>query len=170
MKSRTILSLTLLILSLFLTGCAGGRGIVKISPDTYTLSRTDKGGSFDDISNTKADIAREADEFAANQRKVAVPVTMKETPMSIQGFTSVEYQFKILDKTDPEVQAINERKKMVSALGKPAHAPFYSATQTQREQQRDIYTELTKLDELRKRGILTDAEFDSQKKKVLDSN
>jgi hypothetical protein len=33
----------------------------------------------------------------------------------------------------------------------------------------DIYTELTKLDELRRKGILTDAEFDVQKQKILNA-
>ena len=35
---------------------------------------------------------------------------------------------------------------------------------------KDIYTKLQELDDLRKKGLLTDAEFDSEKKKLLDSN
>ncbi len=35
--------------------------------------------------------------------------------------------------------------------------------------QKDIYSELTKLDDLRKKGIITDAEFDAQKKKILEA-
>lgn len=35
---------------------------------------------------------------------------------------------------------------------------------------KDIYTKLQELDDLRKQGILTDAEFDSEKKKLLDAN
>ena len=34
----------------------------------------------------------------------------------------------------------------------------------------DIYAELIKLDDLRKKGIITDAEFDAQKKKLLSGN
>jgi hypothetical protein len=34
----------------------------------------------------------------------------------------------------------------------------------------DVYVELKKLDELRKTGIITDQEFDAQKKKILDRN
>jgi hypothetical protein len=34
----------------------------------------------------------------------------------------------------------------------------------------DIYTELLKLNELREKGILTQAEFDAEKKELLDSN
>lgn len=32
------------------------------------------------------------------------------------------------------------------------------------------YVELTKLDDLRKKGIISDAEFEAQKKKILDGN
>ena len=32
----------------------------------------------------------------------------------------------------------------------------------------DVYTELLKLDDLRKRGIITEAEFEVQKKKLLE--
>jgi hypothetical protein len=32
----------------------------------------------------------------------------------------------------------------------------------------DLYTELIKLDDLRKRGILTEEEFQAEKKKVLN--
>ena len=34
---------------------------------------------------------------------------------------------------------------------------------------KDTYTELIKLDDLHKRGILTDAEFEAQKKKLLEA-
>ncbi|MDA0705706.1 MAG: SHOCT domain-containing protein [Proteobacteria bacterium] len=34
----------------------------------------------------------------------------------------------------------------------------------------DLYRELLKLDDLRKQGILTDAEFEAEKKKLLDKN
>lgn len=33
----------------------------------------------------------------------------------------------------------------------------------------DIYADLTKLDELRRKGILTDAEFESQTQRILNS-
>ena len=34
----------------------------------------------------------------------------------------------------------------------------------------DFYDKLLKLDDLRKRGILTDAEFEAEKKKLLEGN
>ncbi len=40
----------------------------------------------------------------------------------------------------------------------------------QTKERRDVYTELEKLDDLRDRGIITDAEFEAEKKELLESN
>jgi serine protease Do len=50
-----------------------------------------------------------------------------------------------------------------TAQAPPPGAPADAARPT------DIYAELTKLDELRRKGILTDAEFEAQKQKILNS-
>ena len=87
-----------------LVACANP-GIVQISPDTYILSRTDKGGIFGNPSAMKADVLREANEFAESKSKVAIPLTVHETPLIVgQRFASVEYQFRVVDKNDPEAK------------------------------------------------------------------
>jgi len=48
----------------------------------------------------------------------------------------------------------------------PVSAPEVRAKE-QSEKPKDLYTELLKYDELRKRGILTDAEVQAVKKKLL---
>ena len=40
----------------------------------------------------------------------------------------------------------------------------------QKEEKKDLYTELMKLDELKQKGIITEEEFDTQKKKILSEN
>ena len=163
-------ALLILAASAAVTGCASNPGIVKTSPDSYVLTRTDKGGSLGDVATTKADMVREARDFAANQGKVVVPIAMKDTPMAFQGFTSIEYRFQIVDKADVPAQPVVEAKRTDFAPAKSAAAPVDARTTERQDHPRDIYSELIKLDDLRKRGILTDAEFDSQKKKILNSN
>ncbi|HSY27121.1 MAG TPA: SHOCT domain-containing protein [Burkholderiaceae bacterium] len=170
MHSRSMFFPTLLILAATVSGCASNPGIVKTSSDTYMLTRTDKGGSLSDVATTKADMVREAKDFAAGQGKVVVPVAMKDTPMTFPGFTSVEYRFQIVDKADVPAQPAMEAKRTDFVPAKASGASVDTRTVGQQDHPRDIYTELIKLDDLRKRGILTDAEFDSQKKKILDSN
>ena len=41
-------------------------------------------------------------------------------------------------------------------------------TKDKSDQKKDVYAELIKLDDLRKRGILTEAEFQTQKQKLLE--
>jgi hypothetical protein len=76
------------------------------------------------------------------------------------GFPTVEYQFRLVAKNDPgsstsraipnQPDVVIENKSEVTNNSKP-----------------DLYTELLKLEDLHKRGLLTDAEFQEQKKRLL---
>lgn len=99
----------LLSASLFtalLIACASSPGIVQLSPDTYMISKEDHAGVFGSLAKLKADTIREANEFAARQGKVAIPISTKERPMGIccGQWARFEYQFRIVDKNDPEVR------------------------------------------------------------------
>jgi hypothetical protein len=63
-----------------LAGCANP-GIVKLSPDTYMLSREAHGGIFASTSALKAGVINDANAFAESQGKVAIPLSSKEKPM-----------------------------------------------------------------------------------------
>ena len=158
-----------LAIATFLVGCANP-GIVKVSEDTYMLSRTDKGGVFGNASAMKADVIREANEFAEKKGKVAVPITLTESPMSIGHFASVDYQFRVVDKSDPEARRISLVPRANVVIEKTERTSVDVKTKDQTERQKSVYDELIKLDDLRKRGILSDAEFEAQKKKLLSGN
>lgn len=162
---------TLLTVSLIaaLLGCANP-SIVPLSPDTYMLTRTDKGGIFGNPSAMKADVLREASEFATAQGKVAIPVSMRETPLVVGvRFASIEYQFRVVDKTDPEARRVSLVPRPDVVIEKTEKSSIDIKTRDQTERQKDVYAELIKLDDLRKRGILSDAEFDAQKRKLLEA-
>lgn len=153
--------------ALALVGCANP-GIVQLSPDTYMLSRTDKGGIFGNPSAMKADVIREAGEFAATQGKVAIPLAVNETPLVVgRGFASVEYQFRVVDKGDPEARRTSLVPRADVVIEKKENVSIDARTKDTTERPRDVYAELLKLDDLKKRGILTEAEFDAQKKRLL---
>ena len=169
MKLRSTLLLALLTLTSALMGCANP-GIVKISPDTYMLSRTDKGGVFGNASAMKADVIREANEFAESQGKITIPISLNESPMYIGHFASVEYQFRVVDKSDPEARRVNLVPRPNLVIERTEKATLDVKTKDQTNRSKDVYTELIKLDDLRKRGILSDTEFEAQKKKLLNGN
>lgn len=170
MQLRSILLLGVLSLAAVVTGCANP-GIVKLSPDTYMLSRTDKGGIFGNPSAMKADVIRQANEFAESQRKVAIPLSVQETPLIVGArFASIEYQFRVVDKTDPEARRVNLAPRPDIVIEKTEKTSVDVKTKDQTDRPKDVYSELLKLDDLRKRGILSEVEFEAQKKKLLSGN
>jgi len=80
-------------------------------------------------------------------------------------------------KLDPVIDAMLQNTS--SAIGAPLvqtpirntelNAASQASTPGITTSQEDMYTQLTKLDDLRKKGIITDAEFDAQKKKILEA-
>jgi hypothetical protein len=106
MQIRIVFLLGAISLAAVVTGCANP-GIVKLSQDTYLLSRTDKWGIFGNASAMKADVIREANEFAASQGKIAIPISLNESPMSIGHFASFDYLFRVVDKSDAEARRVN---------------------------------------------------------------
>lgn len=151
----------LLIAIIFLTACANP-GIVKLSPDTYMLSRADRGGIFGNAAAMKAEVIQEASDFAEKQGKVAIPLGLKEIPISPGRLAQVEYQFRVVDKNDPEVKRVSlvPRPDVVIEKNEKTKVDVTSKND-------DIYEKLIKLDDLRKKGIISNSEFDSEKKKVL---
>src|SRR5262245_639439 len=153
------------VLLAILAGCAKPGTVVQLSPDTYMVSRTDKGGAFGSTSAMKVDAIREASEFAAGQGKVAIPLHIREMPAAPGSFASVEYQFRVLDKSDPEARRVSVVPRSELAADK-ADKPESSGIDVRP----DVYRDLIRLDELRRRGILTEAEFEAQKRKLLGDN
>ena len=164
---KTTLAIFLSMTVLF--GCANP-GIVKLSPDTYLLTREAHGGIFASTSALKAGVIRDANAFAESQGKVAIPIASKEKPMGNgpAQWASFEYQFRVVDKNDPEVRRTSLVPRPDVVIEKTEKITADVITKDRTERPRDVYAELIKLDELRKRGILSEAEFLAQKKKLLD--
>ncbi|QDL39732.1 SHOCT domain-containing protein [Rhodoferax sediminis] len=121
----------------------------------------------------KADVIREASQFAAQRGKVAVPVRVSETPLRPcpACFASIEYQFRVVNHDDPEVRrgqlTPDVPKTEITIRNQTTPAP--AAAVVSEHPTRDTYTELLKLDDLRKRGVLTEAEFTAEKTRLLQS-
>lgn len=158
MQHRLLFLLGAISLAFVVSGCAN-RGIVKLSTDTYMLARSDRGGIFGNASAMKADVIREANEFAESQGKIVIPISLEESPLWPGKLASVEYQFRVVDKSDPDAQRTNHILQSNDAK-----------TKEQTNRQKDIHAELIKLDDLRKKGIINDAEFEMQKKKILTTD
>lgn len=151
-----------LVCCLFLVGCANA-GIVQLSKDTYAITGSNFQGIFTNVSALKAKTVEEANAFAQSHGKVAVIESYKLHRPLVGGFTSVKYQFKLVDKKDVgkvedpvEESADSDIQKDVSRKDENVKSS-------------DLYTELMKLEELRKKNVLTEEEFQAQKKRLLDA-
>jgi len=166
MKLRLLL---LVIGTAFTVGGCGSPGVVQLSPDTYMVRKEDHGGIFAfNRGNLKSDAIREANAFAEKQNKVAVPISGQEHPMGVLGdWAAYEYQFRVVDKNDPAARggALLPRPDVV--IQKDERITGDIRTKDVSAKPPDLYTELTKLDDLRKKGLITDAEYEEQKQKLL---
>jgi hypothetical protein len=99
----------------------------------------------------------------AQQKKLQVVSIDGKKPWFSTGFTSATIIFRALDPNSPEVAA----PPSAGPAAYNAPPPAYSAPPTIVQSTDDLYAALTKLDDLRKKGILTDDEFQAEKKKIL---
>jgi hypothetical protein len=149
---RSLRWVALLLLTpavVLLTGCATtSSSITQVSADTYMVTLKEKRSYFDmNESKSKEQAIVEAMNFAEGKGKVVVAGNLQEDTRGVFGdFVKIEYTFKLVDKSDPRAKR---------------------GSTNDAEKQPDVYDQLAKLDDLRKRGVLTPAEFEREKQKLL---
>jgi len=161
-----------------------GTGLQQLTPDTYRLSRVDGAGVYRDADAMKAAIAEEANRFAAKQGKIAIPVASHEETLRGHLLTA-DLEFRLATPGEaaalpaahsPPAVTTPVAPALVGAAAAPlppAAPPALPATATPAAAQPaatatpNFYNELIMLDDLRKRGILTDAEFQALKTKLI---
>ena len=150
-----------------------GAQFIQMSPDTYMVTYTDKGGVFSSEGNTKAKMVKAAQEFAAEQGKVAVIQSMSYRPGGPGRFAAGELQVVLVDKAAPKARQrviLEQAPDTTVDIRVDGSASGSAGVPQQSSAEPDVYSELIKLDDLKKRGIITDAEFQAQKQKILESN
>jgi len=149
-----------------LLGCASPDPTM-ISPGVYMISRTSAAGSvFANMAQLKADTIESANKFAESKGKIAVAVSLRDE-RPIPGFPLVEYQFRLADPGTVGDSTVMLRKDPNITIQQNDNVTIKPDQSTPREPQKDLYTELLKLEDLKKRGLLTEDEFQAQKRKLL---
>jgi len=155
----------LLAACLLLAGCASP-GVMQLSTDTYVISKSSAAGAFTNMAKLRASAIQEANAFAESKGKVAVAMGAREV-VPTHGFPSYEYQFRLLDKNDPRAQGVSLDPRADVVIEKHETVRRDVTTTDKTETKPDVYAEIMKLDDLRKRGLITDAEFETQKQRIL---
>ncbi|HWA86112.1 MAG TPA: SHOCT domain-containing protein [Opitutus sp.] len=136
-----------------------------LGDNTYTCTR-EASTSFDrNVDQLTAEAKEDAAKFCATkgkQPKVISIAVHKAWPTL--GFSRATVTFKALEAGDSEL-ADNTPVPVVTEGRKPRKAVEAGPVEAPVD---ELYNGLLKLDELRKRGLLTDEEFQSEKKKLLN--
>ena len=150
-----------------LAGCATTSGVTPLGKDTYLISRNGA-GFWSSTAQIKAEALKDADTFCAgNGKNLQVVRTDQHEASGRPGdFPGAEVQFMCLNRNDPELSRPKLRKEANSVI--EIKQDIHTKEDSVRPN--DVYAELIKLDDLRKKGIITEAEFDLQKKKLLGGN
>lgn len=150
--------------------------IVQVTSNTYMIFKEDHKGIFGSLAKMKIAIIKQANEFAAGQGMVLVPISCREKPLG-QGpaqWATFEYQFKLVPKSDPEAKraaSLGSCPDVVVQSTQSVTADVTLRGEGQGEmaaaEPADLYADLLRLEDLRKREILSAAEFESQKRVLL---
>jgi hypothetical protein len=151
-------------------GCASNSGVVPMGNNTFMVTRQAATG-FSGSGTLKAEALKEAAKFCATQGKQlkVVAITEAKPPYILANFPKAEVVFKALDAGDPELksEAAIDPSGIQLKVGERPPARAAIDINEKRVAVGDPYAELAKIDELHKKGALTDAEFEVEKKKIL---
>lgn len=149
---RRFLAILGLCLSVGLLRAQTISNIESIGDNTYSLTATATTKFTRNTAKLKAAGIDAATQFCAKEGRhfKLVSATESKSMYLVGGMAATRIVFKALKEGDPE---------LAGTTVTPAK-PAPTATDS-------LYDELIKLDELRKKGILTDDEFAAEKKKVL---
>lgn len=174
MPRKLTLFILVASLALGLAACATNPPIQQIGLSEYTLYRVDHAGVFGNATDLRNSVLADANAFAAAQGKIAVPVAAKSHPVGILGdFASFQYTFRLANKSDKaaaEIHLLPGTDVVVDGNGKilDGKVDAKGATAAPAGDRVDrIAADLAKLQKLRADGVITQAEFEAQRTRVL---
>jgi hypothetical protein len=135
----------------------------ELGDNTYSATRRATTAFNRDVDQLTTEAKQDAANYCTKQGKqLKVLAIDVDKPKFSLGYVTVTVKFSALAAGDPAlasndpVVVTDVRKKSATATTTITYNPTT-----------DLYNDLMKLDDLRKKGILTDEEFQAEKKKVL---
>lgn len=155
-----LLSFPALFLALSIGAWASVSKLESMGDNTFAITRSATTGFDRDVTKFRQEAEQDAAKYCAAQGKVLKVVAVtSDRPHFGGGFASAKIVFKALATGDPALTAVEPGAGGTQSVAAPtAVLPTYAG---------DLYSEMLKLDDLRKRGLLSDKEFEQQKKKLL---
>lgn len=143
------------IIFFILSGCAS-TGVIPMSQDSYFIGKKDSSPGIGVSLSNKAEVYKEATAFC-NKKNLEV-LTLRETviPAIPARLGSTELHFKCIQSGGTAQPLVKDPDKIVNVNFK-----------SKSSKSKNMYSELKKLKELKDLGIITQKEFDIEKKEIL---
>ena len=153
MNKKIILSsITFLIIS----GCSS-TGVIPMSQDSYFIGKKDGSPGIGISLSNKAEVYQEANAFCSNKSLEVLTLRETVTPAVPGRLGSTELHFRCVKSGGVAKALVKDADKVVNV----------NNNIIEKSNSTDMYTELKKLKELKDIGIITQEEFDIEKKEVL---
>jgi len=161
-----------------LAGCASktnesGFKVVPLGNDTYAITCEAKNAFDRDVDHLKDDATAAANNYCASLGREARVVSLtSDLPFFSTGYAKAKIVFRAVGPGTPQTA---EAAPSVAAA--PAYAPAQAyapapapapAAAPKALTTDELYDKLVKLDDLKKKGILSDEEFQAEKRKLLN--
>lgn len=139
--------------------------------NTYSITVEASNAFHRDVDKLKAEATDDATAFCAQEGKQFKEISLTgKAPMFGTGYAHAKIVFMALNPGDPQLTMPVAPQAPQGTYAAPvAYAPMAPVTPAAPPHLTtdELYTELVKLDDLRKKGILNDDEFQAEKKKLL---
>ena len=147
---------------ILLAACASTNEIQQVGKDAYIVSGWGKSPGGYSGSEVKTAAIREASKFCSSKGKQLQVVSANQRDMSFGVNATAELQFMCLSSTDSDFSRTTIKRESDASVEVRKEINVNDESQ-----KKSMYDELLKLDELRKRGIITEAEFQNEKAKRI---
>jgi hypothetical protein len=164
------LYLILSLATILIASCTSYSGVQAMGQDTFIVTRQAATGFFG-AGTLKAEAIYEAEAYCRSRGKMlkVVSVTEAQPPFLLGNFPKAEVVFKALDPGNPELEVPSEYDSSGTQIRVGSNKVNRSdiSVSVENRVSDDLYSKLEKLDELRKKGILTEEEFQAEKERLL---
>jgi Short C-terminal domain len=171
LRYRIVSGIFLTMSILFFSGCATVTDVVPdeqvlhVSENVYEIIDVDMRGIFGSESSLIDGVIDQANEFAESKGKAANPLSARIHRVGILAdWAWFYYKFALVDKNTPDAY----RKLTDITIERDARLASEFYIDRHKNEKTGVYEEIIKLDELRKKGLLSDSEFETQKSRILN--
>ena len=163
---RRLLATILLLAAAVLGRAESAPKITELGNNTYSVTITASHKFTRNTDKLKVTAVEAASSYCTKQGKhlKIVDVVEKKSFYGVGDMASATLTFKALAADDPDLAVAPAPAVSAKLAGTAAASTVASSPLTNEA----LYADLLRLDDLRKKGILTDEEFATEKKKLLD--